>query len=84
MTEREINEVNAKIHRLLDTIAEQQATIGRLRAALAKAVAALQLLYDWQNGPPLLSKKWRDGWGDAMARANVVLIAAKRRMKREN
>lgn len=34
---------------------------------------ALESLYDWQNGPPLLSRKWLDGWNGAMAKAAELL-----------
>lgn len=35
--------------------------------------SALQELVDWQNGPPLSSRKWLDGWEDAMKKAKKLL-----------
>ncbi len=34
---------------------------------------ALEELYDWQNGLPLPSQKWVDGWGGAMKKAAAAL-----------
>lgn len=41
-----------------------------------EAIDALQELYDWQNGCPLGSRKWVDGWGNAMETAAKVLKKA--------
>jgi hypothetical protein len=35
---------------------------------------ALEELMDWQNGPPLSSAKWVEGWGNAMAEAERLLV----------
>jgi hypothetical protein len=45
----------------------------RLRLRVSELQGALQELYDWQNGPPLLSPKWLRGWGDAMDGAEKVM-----------
>jgi hypothetical protein len=57
--------------------------IERLRAISAKLQDALQSLYDWQNGPPLLSPKWKDGWGTAMMAAEAALNAAEQAARDE-
>jgi len=59
---------------LLDEAAN---AIERLAKELAEAVEALQRLVDWQNGPPLLTPKWADGWGGAMDRAQAVLAKSR-------
>jgi hypothetical protein len=40
--------------------------------SLAAARDALERLMSWQNGPPLPSRRWVDGWEDAMARAEAA------------
>ena len=76
-----INEFRADYHRWSEcfaffreikaAIVEQQDETDRLREAL-------QELVDWQNGPPLSSQKWLDGWGGAMKKAQEILQAAER------
>jgi hypothetical protein len=48
--------------------------IVRLRRLVDESVEALQELYDWQNGPPLIS--WKDLWQGAMAKSEAVLKQA--------
>lgn len=38
-----------------------------------RTLDALEELHAWQNGPPLESEKWLNGWGDAMEGAELVL-----------
>lgn len=50
--------------------------LGDVYTAIDREIAlreALQELYDWQNGPPLSSRTWLDGWGGAMKKAQVAL-----------
>lgn len=49
--------------------------IGRLREAL-------ESLYDWQNGPPILKPSWLKGWNDAMEKAAELLGRTHERMDR--
>jgi len=64
-------EAASEIHGDLSLTRMQKAEI--IQAAMDEAVKpykdALEELADWQNGPPLLSQKWLDGWNDAMAKA---------------
>lgn len=60
---------------------EARARIAELEAEVKRLRDALQELYDWQNGPPLLSPKWQDGWGGAMAKAEAVLAATEQEAK---
>lgn len=41
---------------------------------------ALEDLYDWQNGPPLLKPSWLKGWNDAMEKAADLLGRKHERM----
>lgn len=50
--------------------------LGDVYTAIDREIAlreALQELYDWQNGPPLSSRRWLYGWGSAMKKAQVAL-----------
>jgi len=51
---------------LVDQNAALRVENERLRRALGELV-------DWQNGPPLLGKKWVGGWGHAMELARDAL-----------
>ena len=44
-----------------------------MNARIAELLDALEELMDWQNGPPLSSLKWLEGWGNAMAEAERLL-----------
>lgn len=45
-----------------------------MNARIAELLDALEELMDWQNGPPLSSAKWVEGWGNAMATAERLLV----------
>ena len=48
-----------------------------IQAAIERAVnqhrEAIEELVDWQNGPPLLSPKWLNGWNRAMEKACALI-----------
>jgi hypothetical protein len=52
---------------------ELVSNVKRLIFEKEELVSALRELHDWQNGPPLLSAKWKEGWGNAMAKAEELL-----------
>ena len=43
------------------------------RAKAAELLDALRELVDWQNGCPLPSPKWEEGYGNAIEKACTVL-----------
>lgn len=48
----------------------------RLIAAAPELLAALEELVAWQNGPPLSTPKYEDGWGNAMRAAAAAIQKA--------